>query len=79
MDQEISIPPLSVWVNKNEESLFSEAFISWNGKKWILKSEAINTRCGCGSSFSVKSGNTLHDKIERTKLAIKQKKEGIHK
>ena len=29
--------------------------ITHTGKKWILTSSEVNTRCGCGSSFSLKS------------------------
>jgi hypothetical protein len=54
------------------------SMITWTGKKWILTSEKINTRCGCGSSFSLKSGNAIQDKIAQMRLAIKEKKEGIH-
>ena len=49
--------------------------ITWTGEKWILTSKNINTRCGCGSSFSIKSGDALQDKISQMKLAMKEKKE----
>ncbi len=55
-----------------------DSTLTWTGKKWIAKSDMINTRCGCGSSFSLKSWNALQDRISQMKLAMKQKKEGVH-
>ena len=45
--------------------------------KWILTSEQIGTRCGCGSSFSISTGNPIQDKISQLKLKMKKKKEGL--
>jgi hypothetical protein len=44
-----------------------------------MKSESINNHCGCGKSFSLKTGDVLTDKIQSMKLVMKQKREGIHK
>jgi Fe-S cluster assembly iron-binding protein IscA len=59
-------------------SYLDGSMITWTGKKWILTSEKINTRCGCGSSFSLKSWNAIQDKIAQMKLVMKEKKEGVH-
>ena len=67
-----------IYVRPEEASFFMRSTLTHVGSKWIVKSEDINTRCGCGSSFSLKSLNPIQDKIARMKLAIKQKKEGIH-
>ena len=45
--------------------------------KWIVKSEAILSHCGCGKSFSLKTGDAKFDKIRllKSKLAKKPKHE----
>ncbi len=45
--------------------------------KWIVKSEAILSHCGCGKSFSLKTGDAKFDKIRllKSKLTKKPKHE----
>ncbi len=45
--------------------------------KWIVRSEAVLSHCGCGKSFSLKTGNAKFDKIRllKSKLAKKPKHE----
>jgi hypothetical protein len=69
------IEDINIHYADSEKSLFKSAIISQVRNKWILKSQDINTRCGCGSSFSLKTDNPIQDKIARMKLAMKQKKE----
>jgi Fe-S cluster assembly iron-binding protein IscA len=69
---------ITVHARRRDISYFEDAYITHVGNQWILSSEAVNTRCGCGKSFSLKSDNPIQDKIARMKLAMKQKKEGIH-
>ena len=61
-----------------EKAFFENSRITRAKNKWILKNEHINTRCGCGSSFSRKTGNPIHDKIAQMKEKIRQKKELSH-
>ena len=70
---------LSIHYEKKYESVLNGSRLTWTGKKWILTSLSIHARCGCGSSFSLKSGNPLQDKLTQIKLAMKQKRDGIHK
>lgn len=49
-------------------------FISQTGNKIILSHpENILTHCGCGKSFSFKSGNEAKDKIAILRKKLKQK------
>ncbi|MBP6981554.1 hypothetical protein KBB25_02160 [Candidatus Gracilibacteria bacterium] len=68
---------ITLWIDSEYKKFFEGARITHVGTKWIVASNEVNTRCGCGSSFSLKK-SPLQDKIARTKLAIKEKKEGIH-
>lgn len=61
-----------------EADFFENIRITRSGSKWIVSWDAVNTHCGCGSSFSRKSGNTIQDKITRMKERIRQKKEKAH-
>jgi Fe-S cluster assembly iron-binding protein IscA len=61
-----------------ETDFFSDIRITHAGSKWIVSGNAINTHCGCGSSFSRLTGNALQDKITRTRELIRQKKEKVH-
>lgn len=78
LNYSFSIDSLRVYLRKEDEKLLEKSRITWTGKKWILTSDKINTRCGCGSSFSLKSGNAIQDKIAKIKLIIKEKNEGTH-
>lgn len=69
---------MTLHISEKDWHTLDGSMITWTGKKWILTSNSVNTRCGCGSSFSLKTGNPLQDKVAQMKLAIKEKKEGIH-
>ncbi len=79
MNHTIKQDNISISLMEGHLWLLESSMVTWTGKKWILTSEKINTRCGCGSSFSIKSGNAIQDKVTQMKLAMKEKKEGIHK
>lgn len=68
-----------IYMRKSEVSLIENGHITQVGKKWIFTSPNINTRCGCGSSFSLKTNSAIQDKVARMKLAIQQKRDGVHK
>jgi len=61
---------------KNVEQCGNITITSVKGK-WIVKSESILSHCGCGKSFSLKTGDTKFDKIRllKSKLAKKPKHE----
>jgi hypothetical protein len=65
---------IEIYTKQEHISLFDHAVISSALGKWILKSEDVLTRCGCGKSFSLKTGNIRADKIRllKSKLAKKQ-------
>ena len=69
---------MNLYISVSDLNQLENSLLTWTGKKWILVSEKIHTRCGCGSSFSLKSGNPIQDKITQMKLAMKEKKEWIH-
>lgn len=79
MDYTLKQDDLHISLMQKHLTLLEWSMITWTGEKWILTSKNINTRCGCGSSFSIKSGDALQDKISQMKLAMKEKKEWIHK
>ncbi|MFZ2255986.1 MAG: hypothetical protein WAW59_01780 [Patescibacteria group bacterium] len=62
----------------SESDFFRDIRITRSGTKWIVSGEAVNTHCGCGSSFARKTGNPLQDKARRMKELIRQKKEKAH-
>lgn len=62
----------------SEVDFFSDIRITRSGNKWIVSWDAVNTHCGCGSSFSRKSWNPIIDKARRMKELIRQKKEKAH-
>ena len=62
----------------SEADFFQDIRITRSGSKWIVVGDAVNTHCGCGSSFARKSGNPIQDKVARMKELIRQKKEKAH-
>ncbi len=78
-DREIFQEWLTFYVKNNEFHLIDEWKITHVWNKWIFQNSTINTRCWCWSSFSLKSESPLQDKIARMKLAMKEKKDWIHK
>ena len=60
-----------VYMLPGGESTLTDAYITHTGKKWIMKSESVLTRCGCGKSFGIATGDNKIDKIRllRSKLA----------
>ncbi len=67
-----------IYARPHDHEFLRNLKITWVNGKWIVSSDAIMTHCGCGSSFSRKTGNPLQDKIREMKLRMKEKKEGIH-
>lgn len=65
-----------IFALKNETEFLDGSFISADptGKKLILTNpQKVLTRCGCGKSFSFKSGNEAKDKISLLRKKLKQK------
>jgi hypothetical protein len=65
---------IEIHVHSEYIALLDHAVISFALGKWILKSDDILTRCGCGTSFSLKTGNIRIDKLRllKSKLSKKQ-------
>lgn len=63
--------------NKRVE-LLNSAYITHTGVKWIMKSDAILTRCGCGKSFGVKTWDSKIDKIRLLKAKLSKNKKTHH-
>ncbi|MBC7498526.1 hypothetical protein H7170_02670 [Candidatus Gracilibacteria bacterium] len=55
-----------------------EAYITHTGKKWIMKSDSVLTRCGCGRSFGIATGDSKIDKIRLLKSKLAKSKGIIH-
>ena len=70
---------LACWIPEKDIALFENAFLTASGKKWIIKSDKINSRCGCSESFSLRTHDIKKDKIALFKLKMKQAKEGVHR
>ena len=64
----------SLYVSRENEKVLWDAYITHTGAKWILKSESILTRCGCGKSFWLKTGDSKIDKIRLLKSKLASKK-----
>ena len=62
----------------SESTFFQGIRITYVWQKWIVSWDNVNTHCGCGSSFSRKSGNPIQDKVARMKERMRQKKEKAH-
>ena len=42
---------ISIYTKEQDRKILENAYITFTGEKWILKSDEILTRCGCGKSF----------------------------
>ena len=71
-----TIETIAVYADLKDTITLKDAYITRTGNKWIMKSSAIITRCGCGKSFGVATGNTKKDKILILKSLL-SKKTGI--
>lgn len=61
-------------MDKNFAEKIDGSSITLVGTKWILgQNENILTRCGCGKSFSFRSGNEAKDKIAILKAKLRKK------
>ena len=54
------------------------AYITHTGKKWIMKSDSVLTRCGCGRSFGIATGDSKIDKIRLLKSKLAKSKGVSH-
>ncbi len=61
----------TIYIDTNHKETLENAYITHTGGKWIMKSESVLTRCGCGKSFGIKTGDSKIDKIRllKSKLA----------
>lgn len=60
-----------IYVDATYQQTLETAYITHTGGKWIMKSESVLTRCGCGKSFGIKTWDSKIDKIRllKSKLA----------
>jgi Fe-S cluster assembly iron-binding protein IscA len=65
---------ISVYTPSTQVSVLQDAYITKTGKKWIMKSESVLTRCGCGRSFGIATGDSRTDKIRLLKSKLSKSK-----
>ncbi len=63
-----------VYIAEWGESTLTDAYITHTGKKWIMKSDSVITRCGCGKSFGIATGDSKVDKIRLLKSKLAKSK-----
>lgn len=78
MDVSFLIGEMKVHLRGGEVDFFRDIRITHVGARWIVSGDTINVHCGCGSSFSRKTGNPILDKARLMKEKIRQKKEKSH-
>ncbi len=64
---------ITAYVSDSNKSIFENAILTKVKGKWLLKSEEVLTHCGCGKSFSLKSGNLRADKIKLLKSKLSKR------
>jgi hypothetical protein len=67
-----TIEGIAIFALNTEKKIFDTAYISFANNKWICVSESVNTRCGCGKSISLKTGNPLQDKAMKLRSLLKK-------
>ncbi|MBX9808939.1 hypothetical protein K2X92_00935 [Candidatus Gracilibacteria bacterium] len=65
---------IAIYTKEQDQKILENAYITHTGGKWILKSEEILTRCGCGKSFGIKTGDPKIDKIRLLKSKLSKSK-----
>lgn len=70
-----NFPWKHIFIEKQYFSNIDNSVISFAEWKWIFtQKDSVLTRCGCGKSFSFKSGNEAQDKIAILKDKLRKKK-----
>lgn len=69
---------VNIYAEGKFQDILKDTYITFTGSKWIMKSEKILTRCGCGKSFGLKTGNSSLDKIKLLKSKIAKSKKKHH-
>lgn len=69
---------IQVFVHPSSSKILENAYITHTGNKWIMKSEEVLTRCGCGKSFWIKTGDPKIDKLRLLKSKLAKKKSTHH-
>ncbi len=75
IDNEYWIP---MYCDTTRKELLDTAYITHVGIKWIIKSDDILTRCGCGKSFGIKTWDSKIDKIRLLKAKLSKNKKSHH-
>jgi hypothetical protein len=67
-----------IYCDSNKKEILNNAYITHTGVKWIMKSDDVLTRCGCGKSFGIKTGDSKIDKIKLLKAKLSKNKKAHH-
>lgn len=65
---------MAIFIETKYQETLESAYITHTGVKWIMKSESVLTRCGCGKSFGIKTGDNKIDKIRLLKSKLASQK-----
>jgi len=65
---------IPLYINPKDAAIFDthDFYFTYANGKWITKSSAILTRCGCGKSFSFSTGDVKIDKLKLLKSKLKE-------
>ncbi len=63
---------LRIWIHPEEGVSLDEARVTRTEKGWIFSHPSVQTRCGCGQSFALSSGDPRQDKIQALRLRLKK-------
>ena len=72
--QKIESLSIDIYASSLYHETLSTAYITHTGNKWIMKSESVLTRCGCGKSFGIKTWDPKIDKIRLLKSKLAKSK-----
>ncbi len=67
-----------MYCDSSKKELLNNVYITHTGVKWIMKSDAILTRCGCGKSFGIATWDSKIDKIRLLKSKLSNNKKIPH-
>lgn len=68
----------NIYIESTHQKILETAYITHTGEKWIMKSESILTRCWCGKSFGIKTGDNKIDKLKLLKSKLSKSKSNHH-
>lgn len=69
---------IQIFAHPSNSKILDNAYITHTWNKWIMKSEEVLTRCGCGKSFWIKTGDPKIDKLRLLKSKLAKNKSTHH-